>query len=102
MSTVVSCREIHRLSGEVDSHVMQAAVLLETIETLQSGASNEQEQRLVALTAQLASAQKQAAAQEARIRGLLVSCMACIADGASLYYTVASAAVSIRPSWICW
>lgn len=48
-------------------------MLLETIETLQAGGGNEQEQRLVGLTAQLAAAQGQAAAQEARIRELLVS-----------------------------
>lgn len=68
-----SCREIHRLSAEIDSHVMRAAVLLETIETLQAGGDNEQEQRLVGLTAQLAAAHGQAAAQEARTRALLVS-----------------------------
>lgn len=52
---------------------MRAAVLLETIETLQAGGGSEQEQRLVGLTAQLAAAHGQAAAQEARIQSLLVS-----------------------------
>jgi hypothetical protein len=52
---------------------MRAAVLLETIETLQAGGASEQAQRVVALTAQLASAQAQGGAQEARLRELMVS-----------------------------
>jgi hypothetical protein len=48
-------------------------VLLETIETLQAGGASEQAQRVVALTAQLASAQAQGGAQEARLRELMVS-----------------------------
>jgi hypothetical protein len=57
---------------ELDSGSMRAAVLLETIETLQAGGASEQAQRVVALTAQLASAQAQGGAQEARLRELMV------------------------------
>jgi hypothetical protein len=48
-------------------------VLLETIETLQAGGASEQAQQVVALTAQLASAQAQGGAQKARLRELMVS-----------------------------
>jgi hypothetical protein len=65
-------REIQRLSGELDSQAVRAGVLLDTVETLQAGGSSEREQRLVALTAQLAASKGLAAAQEARIQDLLV------------------------------
>jgi hypothetical protein len=54
-------------------------VLLETIETLQAGGANEQAQRVVALTAQLAAAQAQGGAQEARLRELMVSMLSSLA-----------------------
>eukprot|EP00775_Hariotina_reticulata_P001932 gene1932-2262_t len=66
-------REIQRLSGELDNQAVRAGVLLDTVETLQAGGSSEKEQRLVALTAQLAAAKGLAAAQEARMQDLLVS-----------------------------
>lgn len=65
-------REIQRLSGELDSQAVRTGVLLDTVETMQAGGSSEREQRLVALTAQLAAAKGLAAAQEARMQDLLV------------------------------
>lgn len=69
---LLCCRELHRLTCELDSAGLRAAVLLETIETLQAGGASEQAQRVVALTAQLAAAQAQGGAQEARLRELMV------------------------------
>jgi hypothetical protein len=67
-----TCRELHRLTCELDSAGLRAAVLLETIETLQAGGASEQAQRVVALTAQLAAAQAQGGVQESRLRELMV------------------------------
>lgn len=50
---------------------MQVCVLMETVETLQSGRGGELEQRLVTLTAQLASAKAREVALEARCGQLL-------------------------------
>lgn len=65
-------RECARLAGELDVAGVQARVLLETLETLQAGGDSEREQRVVALTAQVAAATARGAAQEARVRELLV------------------------------
>lgn len=74
----VCYREVHRLGCELDSAGLKAAVLLETVETLQAGGSSEEAQRVVVLTAQLAAAQAQGAAQEARIRQLMVGGQLCV------------------------
>ena len=66
------CRDAERSRHEAEERKAQVSVLMETIETLQAGSSSEREQRVVTLTAQLATSKAREVALEQRAGELLV------------------------------